>query len=561
MIPKSNRFTLVFTLFFLGYLAILARLFYFQVIYAAPLKEAGRIQSSDSLPIEPIRGEIQTSDGFPIAANSLSYLLYLNPKLIENTNLTTSMLAKTLEVEEASVSARIDEDLFWVKIAEGIDEKKKKEIESLKLKAVGFQILADRYYPESSMAAQLIGFVGKDKDGDDKGYFGVEGYYNKQLEGRAGLLYAVKDALGNPVLSDIREEKKIDGRNIKLSIDRTIQYHAEERLKNGIERFDAQGGSVIIMNPKTGKILAMASFPQFDPQTYENFPQETYKNPVISSVYEPGSTFKVLIMASGIDAGLIRPDTKCTICDGPIQIGEYSIKTWNNKYYDNTTMTEVIEHSDNTGMVFVGRKLGLDKMISYLEKFGINSTANIDLQGEISGSIRPKEEWREVDLATASFGQGISITPLQLIAAVGGIANDGVMMQPQVVDEIETGDGEIIHIKPKEKGRVIKKKTAKEVAMMMVSAVEKGDSKWVQLEGYKVAGKTGTAQIPVAGHYDPNQTIASFVGFFPAYDPEIVMLVLIDRPKSSIYGSETAAPVFFEIARDIVNYLNLPKDI
>ena len=561
MTPNNKRFSIVLLFFLVGYLAIVARLFYFQVVFASPLKEAGKMQSSDSLPIEPIRGEIQTSDGFPIAANSISYLLYLNPKLIENTSLTTSMLAKTLEVEEASVSAKIDKDLFWVKIADGIDEKKKKEIESLHLKSVGFQMLADRYYPESSMAAQLVGFVGKDENGADKGYFGIEGYYNKQLEGREGLLYAIKDALGNPVLSDIREEKKIDGRNIRLSIDRTIQYHAEDRLKKGIERFDAQGGSVIIMNPKTGKILAMASFPQFDPQQYEKYPQETYKNPVISSVYEPGSTFKVLVMASGIDAGLIRPDTKCTICDGPIKVGEYSIKTWNNKYYNNTNMTEVIEHSDNTGMVFVGRKLGLDRLVSYLEKFGINDTTGIDLQGEISGSIRPKDQWREVDLATASFGQGISITPLQLLTAVGGIANDGVIMQPEIVDEIETNDGEIIKIKPKEKGRVIKKKTAKEIAMMMVSAVEKGDSKWVQLEGYKVAGKTGTAQIPVAGHYDPNQTIASFVGFFPAYDPEIVMLVLIDRPKSSIYGSETAAPVFFEIARDIVNYLNLPKDI
>lgn len=561
MTPKRTRFSAILIIFLVLYAAVLARLFYFQVIFASPLAEAGKNQSTDSLPIEPIRGEIQMSDGFPIAANSISYLLYLNPKLLESTGQVTHQLSQELDVEEASVAAKIDEDLFWVKIAEGIDEKKKKEIESLNNKAIGFQMLDDRYYPESSMAAHLVGFVGKDENGFDKGYFGVEGYYNKQLAGRAGRLYAVKDALGNPVLSDIREEKKLDGRNIKLSLDRTIQYFAENRLKNGIERFEAQGGTVIIMNPKTGKILAMASYPQFDPQTYEKFPEETYKNPAISSVYEPGSTFKVLVMASGLDAGVVRPTTKCTICDGPVQVGEYSIKTWNNKYYPNTTMTEVIEHSDNTGMVYVGRKLGLKRLTDYLKKFGINDVTGIDLQGETSGVVRPEEEWYEVDLATASFGQGISITPLQLVTAVGSIANDGILMQPQVVDEITTEDGETIKIEPKEKGRTVSKRSAKEMAMIMVSAVEKGDSKWVQLDGYKVAGKTGTAQIPVAGHYDPNQTIASFVGFFPAYDPEIVMLVLVDRPKSSIYGSETAAPVFFEIARDIVNYLNLPKDI
>jgi len=265
-------------------------------------------------------------------------------------------------------------------------------------------------------------------------------------------------------------------------------------------------------------------------------------------------------MAAGLDAGVVRPDTKCSDCDGPVQIGEYSIKTWNDKYYPNTTMTEVIEHSDNTGMVYVARQLGLERLVDYLKRFGVDRVTGIDLQGEIAGNIRPMSEWYPIDLATASFGQGISMTPLQLVTAVSSIANDGIMMRPQVVSEIEDENGEIIKIEEKEVGRTISKKAAKEMTMMMVSAVKKGDSKWVQLDGYTVAGKTGTAQIPIAGRYDPNQTIASFVGFFPAFDPEIAMLVLIDRPKSSIYGSETAAPIFFEVARDITNYLQIEKD-
>lgn len=556
---KSEHSRLFFFLpiFIALYLLVIARLFYWQVVKAEDLHDSGREQSTESLVSTASRGDILFSDEFPLATNKISYLLYANPKKVDSETRYGRLLSPILESEEASISALLDQDLFWVRLRSGLPFDKKEEIEKLKLDALGFQSESTRFYPEASMAAHLVGFVGKNELGEDEGYFGLEGFYDRQLRGRAGRIYMVKDALGNPILTDVREEKKIDGRSLVLSIDRSVQYAADRQLKRGIEKYQAEGGTVIVMDTKTGKLLASASYPKFDPQKYYEYEGSLYKNPAVSSLYEPGSTFKVLIMAAGIDAGLVKPDTKCDICSKPVEITSYKIKTWNDEYYPNTTMTEVIQHSDNTGMVFVGQKLGVKKLSEYLSRFGMGDITGIDVQGEISGELRDEDSWYPIDLATASFGQGISVTPIQLITAVNSIANKGKVMVPQVVDKIITEDGEVIEVKPKMKTRAISEKTATLVTWMMVNAVEKGEAKWTKIPEYQVAGKTGTAQIPVEGHYDPSQTNASFVGFFPPKNPRITMLVVVNKPKTSIYGSETAAPIFFSIARDLIQYYNI----
>ncbi|KKQ78481.1 MAG: Peptidoglycan glycosyltransferase [Candidatus Daviesbacteria bacterium GW2011_GWF2_38_6] len=310
------------------------------------------------------------------------------------------------------------------------------------------------------------------------------------------------------------------------------------------------------MDPKTGAILALASFPSYDPIKYFSFSSDYYKNPIVADTYEPGSTFKVLVMAAALNEELVEPDTTCDICNGPVQLGGFAIRTWNNKYYPDTTMKDVIIHSDNTGMVFTGMKLGLDKFHEYLENYGFGEPSDIDLQDESSPDLRPKDEWREIDLATASFGQGIAITPIQMVRAVASIANGGYLMEPHVVREIKD-EKNTFEIKPKMIRQVIKENTAKIMTEMMVKAVDEGEAKWAKPKGFKIAGKTGTAQIPVAGHYDPNKTIASFVGFAPADDPKFVMLVLYNQPSSSIFGSETAAPTFFEIAKELFVYYKI----
>jgi cell division protein FtsI/penicillin-binding protein 2 len=311
------------------------------------------------------------------------------------------------------------------------------------------------------------------------------------------------------------------------------------------------------MDPKTGAIIAMASFPTFDPRTYSEYESDLFKNPFITNTYEPGSTFKPLIMASAIDSGVLEADTRCDICAKPVEIGGYTIKTWNNEYYPNSTMIDVIKHSDNTGMVFAAQSLGLDRMLDYFDRFGIGKMTGIDLQGEAVPDIRPKDNWYPIDLATAGFGQGISVTAIELLSAFSSLANEGIRMEPHVVSKIETDDGEVIKIEPKSLGRTVSAKTARVMTEILVNAAAAGEAKWAAPKGYRIAGKTGTAQIPIAGHYDPSKTIASFIGFAPADDPKFVMLVIVDRPRSSIYGSETAAPIFFNVAKKLLLYYGI----
>ena len=553
------RYKLVLLFFVFIFLAIIARLFYWQVVRAEELAGMGEDQYGRVIKLDPRRGQIMTSDGFAIVANKLSYLVFVNPKEVKNIETESELLTSLLDTDYASVSALLSLDRFWVPIKSKVDRKTKEKIESLKIPGVGFQEQYVRYYPEASVAAKLLGFVGKDENGDNKGYSGLEGFYDRQLRGKTGLAVQIHDALGQPILSRMNDNvSQTDGRDLVLHVDRTIQFLLDSEIKDGVERYGAVGGMAIAMNPKTGGILAMSSFPNYDPRNYQEYSDDLYRNPLITDTYEPGSTFKPLIMASALDAGVIKADTKCTICGGPVQIGEYAIRTWDNKYNANETMVEVIQHSDNTGMVFVGRKLGHDRMLSYFEKFGIGEITGVDLQGEVEAAIKPKDEWYQIDQATATFGQGIIVTPIELITAFSAIANEGRRMEPHVVAAVQTPEGESIAIPPRELSKPISEKSAKIMTEMMVNAVDKGEAKWAKPKGYRIAGKTVTAQIAVGGKYDADKTIASFVGFAPADDPKFLILVIFDRPKTSIYGSETAAPTFFRVARNILNYYGIP---
>lgn len=553
------RFRLILIVFLIFFSAVVLRLFYWQVVRASDLVELGQSQYGRFIKVIPKRGEITTSDGFPIVSNKINYLVFANPKEVKEKKKTVELLAPILELEKASISASLDKNLFWVPIKPDVAAEVKSQIEKLNLKGIGFEKQYSRFYPEASMGATLTGFVGKNELGGDKGYYGLEGFYDRQLRGKASYAVSIYDALGKPILArQSASAGGVDGRNLITSIVRPIQFVLEKSLRKGMERYGAQGAMAVVMNPKTGEIIAMASFPSFDQSHYEEYSEEVYKNPIISNFYEPGSTFKSLIMSAALDAGVVKPDTKCPICDGPISIGGYTIKTWNDKYNKNTTMVDVIKNSDNTGMVFVGNKLGLSKMISYLENFGIGKLTGMDLQGEVASALRLSNEWYPIDLATASFGQGISVTPIELLTTFSAIANEGRRMEPHVVSKIEEEGGREFIISPKVVSRPVSPKTAKVMTEILVNAVNKGEAKWTRLKGYRIAGKTGTSQIPIAGHYDPNKTIASFIGFAPADDPKFSMLVIIDKPTTSIYGSETAAPIFFEIAKHILDYYKIP---
>jgi|SRR3989344_1068439 len=540
------------------FVIVILRLFYWQVVKAEELSALGESQYGRNIKLTSKRGDIKTSDNFPIATNKLSYLVFANPKEIKEKEKAAEILSPFLKQDTASISAFLLPDRFWVPLKSQIDIGTKNEIEKLNLPGIGFEEQSIRFYPESSMAANLVGFVGKGMEGEDKGYFGLEGYYDRQLKGKASYAIQIHDALGRPILSKMnKNSKETNGRSIVLNIDRSIQFLAEKKLKEGIEEYEASGGMVGIMDPKTGGIIAMVSFPSFDPAKYQEYSDEKYKNPFISNVFEPGSTFKSLVMAAALDAKVVKPDTKCPICGGPVSMSGYKIKTWNDQYYKDINIIDIIRHSDNTGMVYVSKSLGLDRMISYFNRFGIGDITRIDLQGEVSTGIKPKNQWYEIDLATAGFGQGISVTPIGLLTAFASLANDGKLMEPHVVSKIEMPDKKTVEIEPKIVERPIKSETAKVMTEILVNAVNNGEAKWARVKGYRIAGKTGTAQIPIAGHYDPHKTIASFIGFAPADDPKFAMLVIVDRPTKSIYGAETAAPIFFDIARGIFAYYGI----
>lgn len=553
------RYRLTLLSFLVLFALITSRLFYWQVVRAQDISAIAKAQYDEQITSTAQRGEIKTSDGFTVAADKLAYLVFVNPKVVKDKKAESDTLEKFLAIKSATISAMLSEDKFWVPLKSHVENDVKEKIAAAHLPGIGFEEQTVRFYPEASMAAHLLGFVGKDVNGNDSGYFGLEGYYNRLLSGKDGYAVIVHDASGHPILAKMNDSTiKVDGRDLILHVDRRIQFMLDEELKRGIAKYGAKSGMAAIMDPKTGGILAMSSYPTFDPAHYQDFSDGLYNNPFITSTYEPGSTFKPLIMAAAMNENLVQPDTRCSICSGPIQIGDYAVHTWDNHYFPNTSMTDVIVHSDNTGMVFVGEKLGLDRILDYMQRYGIGNTTGIDLQGEEAPALHPKNEWYPIDLATATFGQGITVTPIELLDAVSAIANGGKRMEPHVVAAVQTPDGDTIPIPPKEINQPISQTTAEVMTQIMVNAVNNGEAKFARLKGYDIAGKTGTAQIPVAGHYDPTKTIASFVGFAPANDPKFVMLVIINRPTASIYGAETAAPIFFAVAKDILMYYGIP---
>lgn len=553
------RASVLFTGFVVFFILITIRLFYWQVLASDSLQQQAAAQHFTSLTLPAGRGAILDKLGNPMVMNQPAFLVFAEPRIISSVTSFAQKVAPFLALDPAALIGKLSEpNRVWVPMAHQVSTTTVTDLKKLDIAGLGYEKEPIRFYPESSSAAHLLGFVGSDVNGQDVGYFGLEGFYDRQLRGIDGTLRLEKDAHGAPIL--IGEEERIapqDGRTLLLWTEKPVQQMVERRLAEGIRKYGAKEGSVVILDPKSGGVLASASIPSYDPRIYQNFDKSVYKSPVVAATYEPGSTFKVLIMAAAINEKLVKPDT---IMDesGPVAVGPNTIRTWNNQYHGPISMTQVLEYSSNVGMVDVARRLGKSTMLAYIRKFGFGKSTNIDLEEEASPQLRPDSQWQEIDELTASFGQGIAVTPIQMVAAVAALANGGKLMEPHVVKEIREAKGKVIPVKPRVVSQIVSPSTASIVAEMMVAAVDNGEAKWAKPKGYRIAGKTGTAQIPVAGHYDATKTIASFVGFAPADNPSFVMLVTLTEPTSSPWGSETAAPLFFTIARDLFTYWGIP---
>jgi cell division protein FtsI/penicillin-binding protein 2 len=498
----------------------------------------------------------------PLAVNLEKYSISLVPSNIKDKNEVAKKLAPLVGLEANAIFDLINNNKKYLPpVKKGLDKETTDKIAALNL--IGVYIAPEdyRYYPENNLASHLLGFV----NAEDKGNYGVEGYYDDQLKGRGGTIEGEKDTLGR-MFSITKEDDVMNGTDLVLTLDRNVQYIAETKLKQAIDAYQADDGSITIVEPQTGKILAMAGYPDFDPNKYNEVPSDKadlFLNPVISKIYEPGSIFKPIVMSMAVNEGKVEPDTEGVFSNYTVVNG-YEIHTAQDKAFGKETMTQVLENSDNVAMVWVSDQLGNDTMSKYIDTFGFGHKYGIDLTGETTGYVPPVKSWKDINRATISFGQGISVTPLQILMGVSAIANNGVLMKPYVVDKmIRPEKGEVV-TEPTEIGRVITEDTAKKVNGMMIAVVQLGHGKKAAVPGYLVAGKTGTAQIPKpgsegGGYYD-DKHIGSFAGFFPADNPRFAMLVRLTNPKNTEWAESSAAPTFGEVAKWLLDYYQIPPN-
>lgn len=554
----QKRIRIIRFIFLLGCLTLISRLYYWQIIRHNDLRAIGDYQYAAVGRQISSRGLIHSKDGYPLVQNKEIYTLIADPQQLE-------MTERDLQIALRKI---IGQDFFikpysrgsrWAVLALRLDQNVKMAIESLKIKGLSFETVQSRYYPEASMSAHLLGFVGNDDGGQLKGYYGIEGYYDRELRGRSVAYVYQRDAVFRPIDTNNNPPISLEGRSLITSIDRLLQYQLDKRLADGVAEYQAKSGFGLILDPRDGSVLAMSAWPTYEPSRYWIYNPELYRNPLVSQTYEPGSIFKVLVMASALNEGIITPDSICDKCSGPRNIDGYSIKTWNEKYYPNTTAGDILVHSDNVGMVFISEKLGIKTFLNYYRLMGFEQNTGIDLEGEITPPVRLANEWKAIDLATASFGQGIAVSPIQITSAVNAIASGGIIYQPYVVKEAVENGKHLVLNQPNGH-RIFLPKTTTELTRLMVNSVELGEAKWAKPKGYSIAGKTGTAQIPIAGHYDPEKTVASFIGFAPADRPRFTMLISLIEPKISTWGSETAAPLWFKVAADIFRLWGIPPD-
>lgn len=564
---QFDRFRIVRVVCLMLCIGIILRLGYWQIVQGSHLRAEAQEQYTSFATIQGSRGKVFTSDGYLLVGNKSNYTLFAQPKQItlpakDIAQKLSEILALNEETKSQEYQSFLeklsDPQKKWVSLQNRVTEEERQKIAGLQMRGIGFDKNETRYYPEASLAAHTVGFVGKDDEGKDTGYFGIEGKFNLELASKDITLKTEKDAKGIPLFHQLFDQvEHKDGRDVTLTIRRDIQYMLEKKLAEGVQKYGAKTGEAVVMEARTGRILGMAVVPSYDPEKFYEFPAEMYKNPLVADGYEPGSTFKVLTVASGIDAGLINPDTQCTNCATARQISGYTIKTWNDQYTANISVKDAVAKSDNTAMIFIAEKLGTDRFRDYLSKFKIGEQSGIELQEDAGTLI--KDKWRPIDLATASFGQGIATTGMQMVRAVGAIANGGKMLKPTIIESV-TVDGQKVTVQPEVVSEPISAETARIMTDIMVYAAQKGEAQWTTSKRYSVAGKTGTAQIPVAGHYDEEKTIASYIGFAPAYDPQFVMLIKLREPGSSQWASETAAPLWYDIAAELFSRLNIPPD-
>lgn len=517
-------------------------------------------QVKDSQTLQSPRGTIFDRDGRELAVSRLTKSLYADPSEIKDPDLAASLLAPLLEMPPGDVKERLTAGGRFIWIKRMIEPMVTKQIENVikesNLRGLGFLEESKRYYPNDSLAAHVLGFVGT----DDVGLDGMEMALDKVIKGTSMEHFVDTDSRGIPIFKSIFTfAPPKQGKNVYLTLDSTIQFIVEQSLDKAMTTNRPQGATVIVMNPHTGEILAMANRPTYNPNQFYKYSIKEWKNRAVAYNYEPGSTFKSVVAAAALQEGQLYPEERF-IDNGYVEVSGRRIRNWSDESYGNVSFVQVIEQSINTIFVQIGMRLGAYKLIEYAKAFGFGKATGVELPGEEEGLLFRPEDMRDSDVATMSIGQSIAVTPLQLITAVSAIANDGVLLKPHIIKEVRNMDGSIEREGMTQAVRqAISPETANRLTGLMEKVVLEGGGKKAYLKGYRFAGKTGTAEKlqDDGSGYSAGRYVASFVGFGPVEDPQVAILVVLDDPQGSYYGGEIAAPIAGEILGKIMRHLNI----
>jgi len=561
MIDKSRKWLkfrvfIIFVVFIMMTVAISAKAYQLQILESQRLSQLAERQHRKVISVVPKRGVIYDRNREEMAISIDVDSIFAEPIKITDAYKTAKELSPILKMSEKELAEKftVKRPFTWVSRRVSPDQSIK--VKNLKLSGIDFIEEGRRFYPNRETAGNIIGFAGL----DSRGLEGLELQYDDYLKGETTYSVVERDALGRIILSrGLKQRDEQAGNDLVLTVDKTIQYIAEKELKEAVVKTNAKGGVVVAMNPKTGEILAIATEPQFNPNIFGKYPSSSWRNRAVTDCFEPGSTFKVFLAAAALEKGIVSQKDTFFCENGSYNVAKRTIHDTHS--YGWLSLQDIIKFSSNIGAGKIGEKLGKERLYEYVRKFGFGERTGIDLPGETQGQIRPPNEWSQISVNTISFGQGVSVSAVQLIRGLSAIANKGDLMKPYIVKQIVSPEGKIIkEFSPQIVRRVISEKTARDVTSIMKTTVlQGGTGTKASIDGYEVAGKTGTAQKhnPSLGGYFKDKYIALFMGFTPADDPNVAIVVLIDEPRGVSYGGLVAAPVFKKVAEETLHYLGI----
>lgn len=556
---NHRRLLYLFSILAAWAVVVVARLVQVQLVRHDYYVNKAQRQQEHTLALSPVRGAILDSRKRVLAESVSAESIYADPQSIGDHRATARALASVLHEGARELDAKLGSNNSFVWIARQLPLDVASDVKKLKLPGIYFLEEHRRSYPRGTLAADVVGYVGL----DGQGLGGVEHSFDTFVRGKAGKVTLLRDARRTMYLvGGEGANRPVDGNDVILTIDSVIQFVAERALQKAVDKYHAAGGSVIVMDPRDGTILAMASTPTFDPNHYGDSVPESWKNRNVQDMYEPGSTFKIITASAGLEEGVVTPSQILDCANGALPVGNVYIHEHGHNRYGLLSFEEVMIHSSNIGAARVGLALGQDRFYNWIRRFGFGARTGVPLPGESPGLLRRTEKWSQLSNAMLSFGQEISVTPLQLITAVAAVANGGVRVAPRIVDRVVDAKGNVVYRPSQpEPQRIMSEKTAAVLNEILKSVVARGTGQEAALAEHIVAGKTGTAQKADGHGYSADKVVASFVGYVPADRPRLVILAVVDEPHGAQYGGTIAAPVFRDVAESTLRYLAVQPSI